>query len=967
MKFHTNLNVYFSEMPAKKARRISKQNREILRRNYNKKLIQLNKLVYELSWYSSEVSLQREFIQNFFNKQIDYSISIYRNQVKKLQNSSVDDYNFIVERTDRFYQRKYQKMKEMECADGSNVFTEISLFEKDIINAECQNLKNAINDINQKIRNEQKKYEEEIQNWQSSLFKKIKEVELEGQNNIDDFLKKSEEKYKKYKDDFNKRCEVLLKNLNGEVAKLKNEKLDLNIQTCSFHYQKIDLNQYRSGIESIQKQHLAQLYKIKIQIINKINEIKTKDDLFQIEHKETANNITNQISEMNKLIGKLNDDINLLLGQNNSELSSLKSNFEQLRNRNKEIIDEQSQLINQNSISSKSSIDYLIQSLQTKFDIFKQKISTEEQRKNYITNSISQEIEVSQKEFASQLSELTTELNSQKNQHKAIVEDFQNAFFSEKNEIMKVYQKKLDEAKSSIFLLKSNEDQVHNDCNLTLKNLQNEKKMLVSTHQKDLEELDQETENILNKLAIDHEYNMKTLQAQLDEMRNKDNIYFTSKIDEIEKQNQEIINHFKQQKETEYKSQIESLIKSGYSKDEYEKLENSYQKEFEYLQNKLNEANVITPESEIFKNMARVISDLKSEFKDHEVIIQSRARCLNFEWQQKIKKENERFARSPFNSAVLTNPRARDQMRKSFQGRIEDVQKEKNEILAKINEAQNSELIKERSKNVNLKDLQNEQEQIDQQKNILVQEALIKKEEMIKNKKEQIDQIQIQFGQEKRELLNKINDQKTEFNSTYKKLNDSLLSAQIKHNQAEQNENNSFQSKLNAINFLFCEKKSELMSKINEMNDRSSSKSLSSSISSVSSSSSSSSLITQETREAWTKQRIDFDAKVQCLREQISSEISKLNAKKDEISKNLDRIWKEKLDRKMKLSKIMSNWSSRSSDADIIAMLESNLKAVTLQLNSAINEMKKYKNLLIEQETQISKKFGGMSDIILLQ
>ena len=69
----------------------------------------------------------------------------------------------------------------------------------------------------------------------------------------------------------------------------------------------------------------------------------------------------------------------------------------------------------------------------------------------------------------------------------------------------------------------------------------------------------------------------------------------------------------------------------------------------------------------------------------------------------------------------------------------------------------------------------------------------------------------------------------------------------------------------------------------------------------------------------------------------------------------------------MKLSKIMSNWSSRSSDADIIAMLESNLKAVTLQLNSAINEMKKYKNLLIEQETQISKKFGGMSDIILLQ
>ena len=166
------------------------------------------------------------------------------------------------------------------------------------------------------------------------------------------------------------------------------------------------------------------------------------------------------------------------------------------------------------------------------------------------------------------------------------------------------------------------------------------------------------------------------------------------------------------------------------------------------------------------------------------------------------------------------------------------------------------------------------------------------------------------------------------------------------------------------LSFQFCESKGQLLGEINDLNGRIPSGSLSSSISS---SSSTSSLISQETKDAWTKQRKDFDAKVQCLRDQISSELSKLNCQKEEISRNLDNIWKDKLDKKMKLMKIMANWSPKSSDADLIAKLESNLKAVTIQLTNAINEMKKYKNLIMEQEIQINKKFGGMSEVGLLQ
>ena len=128
--------------------------------------------------YSSEVNLQRKFIQDFFNKQIDYSISIYRKQVKKLQDSSVDDYKFIVERTDRFYQRKYQKLIEMESGNNPEISEEITSFEKNIIDVECNNLRAIINEINQNIKNEEEKFEKETQKWQQDITGKIKEIEL---------------------------------------------------------------------------------------------------------------------------------------------------------------------------------------------------------------------------------------------------------------------------------------------------------------------------------------------------------------------------------------------------------------------------------------------------------------------------------------------------------------------------------------------------------------------------------------------------------------------------------------------------------------------------------------------------------------------------------------------------------------------------------------------------------------------
>lgn len=952
-------------MPAKKSRRISKQNKEIIRRNYNKKIIQLNKLIYELSWYSSEVNLQRKFIQDFFNKQIDYSISIYRKQVKKLQDSSVDDYKFIVERTDRFYQRKYQKLIEMESGNNPEISEEITSFEKNIIDVECNNLRAIINEINQNIKNEEEKFEKETQKWQQDITGKIKEIELKSQKAIDDYLVESKKQYNQHQKEFADRITMLQKANDEELLKIWNENQQADFHIDSTYHHDTNFDKYKDDFKNLMIQHKNKLSEIKGKINDEINKFKEESRFNKEKYSDFEELIANQINEMDQTINNLISLQKSIDDKNNFEILNMKSELDKLKNQNKNIIDEKSKLANNNSVNDESSIEYLIKSLQSKFELFQKKINDEKKSKEAIIESILHEIEEFNNDLENKLSALTTELSSQKIQHKQAIDSCQESFFSEKENIIKLYKDEIDKISSNILLLKNNKDQTNNDYKSKLKNLQSEKDFLISLSQKELIEFDQETENLINQMNNDYFSNKKSLQDEINNQINKDKLDYSNQIAEVEKQNQEKIVNLKKRIENEYQMQVESIMKKSYSKSEFDKIEKSYQDEFEILQKTLNESSVLAPESDLFKNMARVISDLQSELKDHEVIIQSRGRCLKFEWQEKIKKENERFARSPFNDKNIVNPRARDQMKKSIQSKIDDVIRKKNEYLSRSNDYLNQFVQKSYdNEDDEIVRLQIALNQLNKQKNDLVQEALLKKEETIKNQKNQIDQYHSEFCLYKRNLLDKINDQKIEFNSNYKKLNESLISTRQSTNQNELLEINSFQAKLNTINFQFCEEKCQLVAEINQLDNKSTSVSLSSSISS---SSSSSSLITQETKDAWTKQRKDLDAQVQCLREQLSSEISKLISQKEEIIKNLDNLCKEKFDKKMKLIKIMSNWSPRSSDAELIVKLEAKLKSVSIQLTNLVNEMKKYKNLCIDQERHISKKFGEIPDVELLQ
>lgn len=937
-------------MPAKKTkpRKISQQNRDILRRNFNKKFIQLQHLIYELSSASEELNLQRIFIQDWYNQRIDHALSVYRNQIDKLQKTSVEDFKFIVERTDRFYQRKIKNLKNEEEENIQKVQNDLNLSNNNASEDDINNIKNLISSISDQLENETKEFEKNIELNKQMLINQINEEKAKGDQIILDYLKETEEKCNLYEVQFNEKVKNMEIQHEIELNAIQNEFGPFSNNLNTNDYQKVELFLYQNQISDLKLQFQNELNRIKAQISQEIEQIRTENEIYKNQYLELNNQIEN--NEYDQIISEFKTDFDKIKKENITQLNNLKNSYEELIKKNQSEIETLKITATHNQQNEGSSLDFLRNQLNSTFELVQQRIIKEQQKYQTDFALYEDSIRDNEKQFSEQCLQLKKELSNNKIQYQRVVVSTQKSFLMEKEALLTTFKESIAKIKNDFFLLQTNQNQTEIDYRSNLNNLKIEKELEMQTNLKQISDFDSNFQSELEIIKNQYEADLDSYRKEMSELLEKDNLDNHCRIEELDQKHKEAIENFKKSKENENTKQIELISGQGYSKSEYEEIDSNYQKEYESLQNQLQESRIIMPESDSFKNMLRVISDLQTEKADHETINLSRKNCLNGEWNDKIENENKRHSQAL--SKLVINPRLRDEAKRRLKHKIETVQKEKNDSISHLNQVL-ADLQKKRNVFQDLDDeiekLQSILDRLPSVNEETIQKAIKDRDDLIKDTKLKIDQYPMIMNSRKKDAGFLINGQKTIYSEKTRKINESHNAFMKKNEKAYKSEIKQHQTKANNLRTEFQQQKSGLENEIHSIQEKVHQK--------ISES------LTQEMRDQWTQQRADLDSQLMNLRNKYEAQLLQLRNEKEEIIQKYDKMWKDKLDIKMKLMKMAENWTVRSPDIDI---LEKELQNLTIQLTKSTNSLKKYKMMYMDQEKQINPSLGPVPNLVLL-
>ena len=937
-------------------------NKEILRKNFNRKLVQLQRIIYDLSFSLNELILRRDFIIDWFNQRIDKSISVYRDHIIKIQKGSVQDFSFIVERTERFYKRKYENFKK-ELAENIGNIEKTNAESENKIQNECSLLNQQIKELNEFINNQQVKINELIELEIEDINKNVKKMTEKGKAE----MKKVEIEYKSKSEELNNQSDLRIQ----ELTKKHSEQLEA-IKTSfsnknpglSFQYQKLNDEFYKKKLADVLNEYKVFLSDIKQRINDELLQYKNNFDRNKLEKEKFQDDLKNKSNEMLKIYKDQQNQKVLFNKDRKIEYDQQLKNFQSLVESFQKKINDKQQKMLHDSQNDNSTLNYLKQSFKASTDILRKKIAAEQNKKTEQYQKLKKELEDEGYFHKNELEKLNKEKSAQKIQNRSIVDSYQKSFFQVKDSQMKQNLNEINLLNEKISKIKNDKGNAIDEYSSILKNLNSQKNQLLKHNHNVICEFESKFEFQMNQLNTEMLEKIDKLKNQISEMLNKEILSHSKKIETVKSENNQKLNSFKSAKEKEHDQTLELIRSCGYSKAEYQKIDQEYKKEYEKLQSQFDTGIVIVPESDVFKNMLNVIKDLKAEKIDHETINQSRKNCINVEFQEKIDKENKQFSERVKRFSLSTSPRARDQAKKAIQMKIDNIRNQKLEQIDKLTKEYNS-IISNKAIPLNAKELESDANQI-QEMNLIhslqqakeeqstqIEQASLNYQSEIQKIFQQLDQAQKSIYQNKEKVQDMCFNQNRKYDKESQNLNDVLTEEHQKFMDQAIKIKNEQKSKVSSLKQKHFNEREILQSKINELKQKIKQNYVSPEE-------------FEKTREAWTKQRTELDCRFSIIKGKFKGEIEELRQKKEEISKSFDKRWQEIFERKSKLALINSNKPSRTSDLELIEKLEGKLKILTSQLMNAVNDIKKYKNIYIAQEKQINKKFGGIPDVGIL-
>ena len=282
----------------------------ILHSNICKKLTQLHRIIYDLSSSSQNLNFQREFLNSYFNPKIDDAINSYHEHIKKMQKVALDDYQFIVERTDRFYQRKVRNLRktydeEIETLKSESILKINELDEQKALTIQTSN------ELITHLSNLEMNYEQFVEMIKKEIQASISQEIQRGDNEITLELEKWKAREEKHIQDSEKHMEEMLSSHQILIKQIydSNRIPTLNLQT--FISKMKDIGRYicdsRNVFKSISSYQAQQLSKFKNDITQLIREMTYLVNKNQNELKNQENIINSQEPKYLDQINQLNE------------------------------------------------------------------------------------------------------------------------------------------------------------------------------------------------------------------------------------------------------------------------------------------------------------------------------------------------------------------------------------------------------------------------------------------------------------------------------------------------------------------------------------------------------------------------------------------------------------------------------------------------------------------------------------
>ena len=616
-------------------------------------------------------SVRNRYVQKLLKKKLE------EKNINKTENNR--NKNKIINRPIIDYQTLYKNLEE-EYNDLKN-----KLNEKEII------YKSKLLSLQEKLKNNEDKYIEEINNYKKLLKNKNNHIRLTFPNNNLKYYSLSPEKDRKYKGSENN---IYLKtNLNTneidekkskQVIILKKQKGELEKKEIEFYKTlkvKNDIIQEKQAVNELlyyeKKNILIELNKLKKEINLLQNELKNKSDI----HQETIINLKDEINRRKQDNDKLNE-----------ELNKIKSQYEEEKQKNIIIYktsqtkeDEKDKIINnynqkiKDVIKEKENIQYemniKLKEQEKIIDNLKIKIIENENKNKNEIMKLKSENDKKEENYNFLKNEYDTkfeEIKNKNNQKDIIINENKKEIFDLKNQLEiankneqdnnKEMQKQIKELtinkkeiEQELMLVKVQNTELKENNELNLNSLK-QKDNIIEESKKKIEDLINQNKNQSNEIiSLNQKYNefseelkkekeekekIKLEKEKLESVINEINIKYNSTKNEYDDNIKKIM-YENQEKEKKY---LEALEQRHSESDNYKKIIDQYESEKIKILDKLNILyKIVEQNEEIVKNIQKENLELKQQNKENNKILNSQIEIIKEQYKIKIEKDIDKI------------------------------------------------------------------------------------------------------------------------------------------------------------------------------------------------------------------------------------------------------------------------------------------------------------------------------------
>ncbi|OHS97249.1 hypothetical protein TRFO_09494 [Tritrichomonas foetus] len=945
-----------------KARKI---NVSILRSNLNKKLIQLQRIIYDLSSKSDNYDFQRKFLHDYFNPRIDNAINTYRDHISKMQKTSYDDYDFIVDRTDRFYQRKIRNLNKSHTEEIQKMQDETTNI-VDELDQEKMTALETIKKLSYQIDSMNKQFNKMVDDIQNSLKVCIENTRMKGEKELKEEIEKTTLRDQKFIEDSEKHCQDLADEHKLMIEKIKNgyNPPTINIQTIISKTREIkrDINDGKRNVISMMSYLSDQMKQHKNNVKQLVQQMKDMRHNDYDKINELQNKMRHELKEQDAIISALKTKLNDLRKQQIEEIEKQNNLLSSLKTELDEEFENKKKNLNANNLNFESQIAVLKKSFDDKKKVILLTFGKRKKEIQMRIDEIMTQIEEEEKKFETQKKEFVSQLSwSLQQSYKTEVRSFQMVFMKNKETMKKEYEDQIKKLKEKILNSKNSDEKAVANAENEFTELNSQKEKMIENHQIFICEFDNNEYEEIKKIENEKNEKIEILHQQIDSMLSKEKEDNYTRIEQIKAENERKKQQLLKDKNNQYNNEMDIIKSKGFSRDEYLKMEQKYQNEYQRL---IEDSQNMTPfivNEDMFTYMTHVITDLENELEDHKIMVSSQSRLISHDYQDKIDQENLRFNNLQNRRAPS---RARNQVIQSLKTQISNTIKEKEDkiyqlqiILAgftSINSPskKRNNTIKDEEDNIEYKNQINELHNL--LNDIMIQQRM--SIEKIKNEiMDEKNEIESEHSRLIKNIQTKIcavkeslKQQNSFFEEKNRQLNNTLQMNKMIYTKTYEETKRNGKCEAERMKAEFIEKEHLLKKKCSEQafqnsrnNDSYKAKE-------------------QEEYQKHTKSLNDHEDQMKRF---IISQRKKVDDLKREIKHRMD-------DMQVKKGIIVRKAGerpSRSCDLERIERLEQQLSIKTNQLRNSIQDMSEYRTLYVAQEKVINQHFGGMPDVGILQ